>query len=827
MDCAEYVMKLSLGARLSARVLFKRRNLPTTLISAVCLGACIGAGVAVFGIAEAVLTRPLAGVKEPSALASLTPEPITIPGINSRVAVGVSYPTFESFQISSKDVFSELATYQTVPLNVTIGDRTARIVGQVVSENYFLALGMTAASGHFFTPRALGGEETEATLVIGHRLWRRLFDGALQGTGGKTLTVNGRAFEVSGVTPPGFYGTVRQETVEVWVPMREAPLVAPSVTRAGLADPKHRWLFWFFGRLQPGITIEHAQAWLDTLAQRRSAAYADRESPELRIFPYIGAIPGQREKLLTPVRYLSLAVVLLMLVVCTNTGGLLLVRLAARQGEIGIRLALGASRRAIIGQLMIEALLLTLLSGLVGLGVALGLEHGLEGLALGTFLPDLNGIGLDGRALAFAIVLVLFMAVVFGFFPGIWASRPRAIEMVRNASHRRSGRNPRLQQGLILAQLTVAVVLVTCAGLFVRTLLSLESLDLGFQPQNVVNLHVDLELLGYKQPAVASFYEELLVAVRSLPGIDAAALALNVPLGSNSQSFRVGGIRPLGTGPEKQSWLTFNVVSPGYFGTLGIPLIRGDDFSKSNLSDNSHVMIVNQEMARLFLTGEQPVGQSLLFGETLYRVIGVVKNVRYNSRSSPPEPRFYVSTEAENAPNMTLHVRSHQPPAATIRAITNVLRSLEPFAVFETEQLADGVRRATAAPRLLSVLFGGFGVAALILTAVGLYAILAYAVQTRNQELGVRMALGARPQQIVGLVVRQALVLTGAGLAMGLLAAHFVARGLATQLYGVTPTDSAVFATVTVLTLVVGCFAGVVPALAAARVDPVSVLRTE
>jgi predicted permease len=701
------------------------------------------------------------------------------------------------------------------------------MAGQVVSDNYFAALGMKAAAGRFFSPQE-ARRGAAPVVVVSHALWQRLFAGDSDLTG-RTLSVNGQVFEVLGVAARRFQGTVRGERTDVWIPMEMAPLVMPSMSPPRLEDREFGWLLWFFGRLRPDVDLTRARAGMDALSLQVAEEAGPGEAPALQIHPYVGIRPGQQHDIAAPLKYLAIAVALLMLVVCANTGGLLLVMLAARQGEIAIRLALGARQGTIVGQVMTEALLLSLLGTAVGLGLASGLMTMLEGAALGRFLPDLHQLSLDSRVLAAASILALINSVAFGLLPGIWASRTNVLAQVRQTNPGRSGSRLWLQQPFLVAQTAAAVVLVVCACLFVRTLRSLESLDVGFNPEHVLNLRIDLELQRYEEPAGLSFYEHLLEGLQSLPGVDSAAFALAVPLNrGNNALVRIGDVRPSGSGAHEPAWIPFNVVSPRYFRTLGVSVIQGRDFSASDRSTSPRALIINQAMGDKLFPGIEPAGQRVDFGGTLYEVAGVVENIRFQDLKSVAEPRFYVSMFQHYEPRMTLHVKSRLDPGSMVAAVIAEMRRLDPqIAVYQVELFRNEVRRVLAEPRLLSALFGGFGLAAMLITAIGLYGALAYSVSRRIRELGVRMALGARPRQVVLLVTRQALLVTGIGIAIGLGVALLIARAFASMLYGVSPTDPAVFVAVALIGLAVGLAAAVVPAVAAARVDPIATLRHE
>lgn len=809
--------------RATLRGLFQRQSLGFMVVVTLCLAVGIGAGITVFSVANAVLIRPLPGVSRPESLVSLTTKPMTIPGLPGMVSLGLPYPLFQRYQKDS-GVFSELATYQDASFNVGIGAHTERIAGQFVSENYFSTLGMYPQQGRFFEE----GEHrriSEPVLVVSDRLWQRFFFDSNDASDPGTLRINGRSFDVIGVAAQGFHGTIRYKMVDIWVPMELAPLVDPSITQANLLDSSRNWLFRFFGRLNPGVDLDKAQARLDTLGQQVAEEAADDETPELQIHPYIGTLPDDRQDLIRPLRYLGMAVALLTLVVCTNSGGLLLVRLLGRRAEIGVRLALGARRSAIVGQVWMEALLLSVLGIVFGLLLASGLTHFLEGVTLGKYLPDLHHLDLDWRVLTFTVGMALLMAVGFGLVPGIWVSRPGVCGLTSQSA--RAGSRLWFQEILAVVQTAAAVVLIICTGLFVRTLQNLESVDPGFNPEKVLNLRIDLEVLDYGQAAGMALYEQLLENVRGLPGVESTALAYEVPFDRDNRRGLITSVGHEGSTPEERSWLRFNSVSPGYFRTLGISLAQGEDFSARDRSDALQVMIINQSMALKMFSADNPVGRHLLVGDIPRKVIGVVGDIHVADMTSKPQPRFYLPVRQHYVPQATFHLRCSLDPASVVQPAIRELQKLDRNAVFETKYFDEELRHAMAGPRLLSSLFGGFGLVALLIAATGLYTVLVYAVRRRNRELGVRMALGAESHHIVNLVTRHALLLTLIGVTCGLGAALAATKTLTSVLYGVDPNDPMIFATVAVIGLLVGLAAAVIPAVGAARVDPVIALRCE
>ncbi len=523
-----------------------------------------------------------------------------------------------------------------------------------------------------------------------------------------------------------------------------------------------------------------------------------------------------------------------MLVVCGNLGGLLLVKAAARQEEIGVRLALGVTRGRLIRQLLTESMALSLIGGTVGFLMALWTVDALQGVSLGKSFPKVNHLTIDGRVVAFTLALSLGAGILFGLIPALWSTRRHVVPLLRRAGGGASqdlGRT-RLQEMLVVGQVTVSLLLLVITGLFVRTLWNLESIDPGFDSSNVLNVRIDLDLQGLPEGRGLIFYDQLLPQVRKLPGVRSAALASRVAL-SPALDAGVGALRPEGGAEGKVVWSEFNVVTPGYFRTLGIPLLRGRDFQNGDRKGALSVLIIDETLADTLWRGRDPVGQRVLLtaGE-VREVVGVARNVRVTDLQGEAHPYFYLPLAQSYRPTMALQVKAAGDPLQAAGRIRATLRKLDPNLAVQVSRFDDELREALAQPRLFSWVFGGYSLLAVVITAIGLYGTLSYAVSRRTRELGIRMALGARASEIVILVLRRGLGLTLAGLVIGLFAAAWTTSILTTRiftglLFGVTPTDPAVFISVALLLALVGLAASSLPAFSATRVDPMAIIRHE
>jgi len=805
-------------------------NLAFTAVAVLCLALGIGAGVTVFSVFNALLLRPVPGVTEADHLVSVTTQPVLLPGIaGEEFTRGLSYVDFLRYRDDSRGVL-ELAAFHPVFLNLFVSGEPLRVDGQMVSDNYFETLGLKSSLGRLFS-RGEARRESQLEVVVSHSLWRRSL-GRRADVLRAPLILNGREFTVIGVAPEGFRGSLRSGRVDVWVLVEAAPLIVPLLGESALEDRDREWLHTLFGRLAPGMDLERAQPEMDRLARQLAEPGAEGHRPAaLKLYPGIGIAPGLRPALVKTLPLLAVAVALLMLVVCANLGGLLLVKAAARQEEIGVRLALGVSRRRLVRQLLTESVTLSAIGGSAGFLLALAATELLRGVALGRFMPRLAELPLDGRVLAFTVALSLVTGVGFGLVPALWASRSRAEPVLRQGSGASKDRGRvRLQEIFVVGQVTVSLVLLITTGLFVRTLKNLQSVDPGFDSEGVVNLRLDLDTLRYDPVNGRSFHDRLLEQIRAMHGVRSASLAFAVPLGGGAaREGRITSISPLQGSVESSEpvFIESNAVSPGYFRTLGIPLVRGRDFTAADREGAPGVVIVNEAFAAMLRRGNL-VGERLNLGQNLYEVVGLAGDVRPSDLRGDPVPLLYRPLSQGYEPSVTLQIKTTGEPAAVIEPVRALMAKMDPqIPLFQVSLYRDEVRETLAQPRLLSWLFGSFSLIAILVTAIGLYGTLAFTVRRRTRELGIRMALGARVSEIVSLVFRRGITLTMIGLMLGLGAAIWTTSLFASHLFGVTPTDPAVFLLVALLLTLVGLAASSLPAYSATRVDPMAVIRHE
>lgn len=808
---------------------FRRLNndVGFTAVAVACLALGICASIAVFAVVDSLLIRDFPGVRDQDRIVSLATREDEQEGYRR----ALSNRVFFRYQEATR-VFSDLVAYQTLALNLSGAGEPLKVEGHLVSENYFQALGLRAAAGRLFEAvpgrRSQGREEA----ILSHQLWMRLYGGRRAAIG-SVLDLNGHSFTVAGVAPEGFRGILLNRPADLWLTTESGRWVLPDLG-GSFAFDELPWLFFFFGRLEPGKDADDAQRELDLLEARFAKEIPEAgNSPGLVVHEGLGVWPGTRHQVAGPLSRLSALVGLLMLVVCTNLGGLLLARAAARQEEIGVRLALGVTRGRLVRQLLTESVALSLSGGAAGFLLSLFVIEAIRGWAFGQYQPTLENLTVDVRVIAFTLFISLATGVLFGLAPALWATRRQAVPLLHRggASSGPDRGRTRLQEILVVGQVTVSLMLLVSTGLLVRTLLNLRAIDPGFDSRGVLQLTFDLSLRGYSKAAGSEFLDSLLEQVRALPQVGDASLSVWAPLSSASGLGLTGTLRPLAASEEEGQSISYNLVSPGFFQTLAIPLVRGREFSQEDRAGAPRVLIVDEVLAAKFWPGRNPIGEQVAWGsgetQEVWQVVGVARPVYEKDLAVEPQPVFYAPLVQKYIPVLSLQVKTAHDPKGELDSVRAVFRRLDPKLAVNVSLLEEEVGRALSQPRLFSVMLGGFSLTALLVTAIGLYGALSYAVSRRTREIGIRIALGARSSEIMGMVLRRGLALTLLGLALGTLAAVWTTSSLSSLLFGVTPTDPGVFAAVAVILTLVGVAASSLPAWRATRVDPMAIIRHE
>ena len=801
-----------------------RANLGFTLVAVLSLALGVGANTAVFSLVDAVLLRPLP-VERPDQLIALT----TVDHHGDGYPHGLSYADLTDYR-KMDNVFAGLAVFAPVPLSLTSGGASERVWGVIAAGNYFELLGVKPILGRAFRPDDDRAPGASPVAVISHGFWQRRF-GADPGAVGRTVSLNGHAFTIVGIAPEGFVGTEVIFAPDVWVPVMMHGEVLPGSDNLLTTRPAHN--FRALGRLRPGVSLAQAQAAADVTAGQLEQAYpATNKGVRLRLFPQrearIEAGMGQTLALMAGV--IMAVVGLVLLISCTNVANLLLARAATRRKEIGIRLALGAGRWRLVRLLLVESVLLALLGGGAGALVAFWGVDLLQGFRPPTDIPFLLALRLDTRVLGYTFALSLVTGVVFGLAPALQASRPDLVGALKGeaAAVGRGARRYRLRDLLVVAQLALSLLLLICAGLFLKSLQGARRVDPGFNPDRALTMSVDLSRQGYDEARGREFFRRSAERVEALPGVESASWASPLPLSFSSEGADVviEGFVP--RPDQDRVGIMMSTVGLKYFQTLGTPLLDGRDFSAEDREGKPGVVIVNETMARRYWPGRGALGRRLSLSGAqgpYLEVVGVARDGKYRQLGEEPRPYMFLPLLQNYRGEATLVVRG----AGELAGVRREVQALDSnLAIFDVKTLAEHVAgRALLGPRMGATLLAIFGLVGLLLAAAGIYGVISYTVTQRTREIGVRMALGARAPDVLRMVLAQGGQFVFAGIALGMVAAVALTRVLASLLYGVSSTDPAIFFGVSLLLAGVALLACLLPARRAAKVDPLVALRQE
>lgn len=793
--------------------------------AALSLGIGIGANTTIFSIASALLLRPLPGLAEPGRLVDI-----------GRTQGGsgfdsTSYPNYldlRSRTTTLEGVFAH--RIEPEPMSLTGNGEAERVYGSVVSANYFSVLGTRPHLGRVLQDSDDAVEGGSPVVVISRELWERRF-GADPGTVGRDVRLNGSVFTVVGVAPAGFQGTTILRS-DVWIPMA---MLAQAVPRMSTSLFKSRRAVWLFlgARLKAGVSLAQANAEVASIGASLEREFPDDNRGKSFTVLRAAPVPGQVPVIAGFMGILMALVGLVLLIACVNVAGMMLARAAARRREIAVRLAIGAGRLRLVRQLLTETAVLFAAGCALGLLISRGLTALLLSVVPALPVPISLEIATDWRVIAFATGISLLAAVLSGLVPALQASRADLVPALKSEDRGASGAPSRLRSMFVVGQIALSLVLIVAAGLFLRALQRAAAIDPGFTDASVDVVSLDLSMAGYGPATGPAFMRALIQRTAMLPGVESVSAANDLPLDGGRMSaggITVPGVEPpAGRTSHRADW---NVVEPGYFRTLEMPLAAGRDFSEADTATSLRVAIVNESFARRFWPGRTAVGQQFTVAgnarvDRPITIVGVVRDAKVVSLGSRAEPFVYVPYTQLYMAQMSLLVKTRDGRSAVpeIRALVRTMNADLPLN--QTLPLSSVTALGLIPQRLAAAVAGSLAIVVLLLAAIGIYGVTSYAVTSRTREIGIRIALGADRGRVVRLVVRQAFTLAALGIAGGVLLAAAGAQLLESLLFGIRGRDPLTFAAGCTLFVVITAVACFVPARRAAGLDPMTALRNE
>ena len=825
--------------RLALRGLRRNPLFATVAILSLALG--IGANTAIFTLLDQIVLRRLP-VRAPEQIVMVFQNANNM-GSNVGTRMN-SYPMYQDLQARAEP-FAEVLCRRTADASISIDQSTERVTAELVSGNYFSMLGVQPAAGRVFNSQqddqVYNGHPV---VVLAYDYWARRF-ARDPNIVGKTIRVNDYPMTVVGVSAEGFFGLDPAASPQIRVPIQMKPVMHPDWGWVHMDDRRAKWV-QVFARLKPGYTVESAagpiqglytqirqyEMSLPTASQWSSYSREEFMKGRMLVESAAGGFSELRNGFSTALIVLMCMVGLVLLIACANVANLLIARAFMRQKELAVRLSLGASRGRLVRQMLVESVLLAFLGASLGLALSVVLTRSLLSLLPAGAAPLLIQPKPDLRILLFTFVVTVMTALVFGLLPAFRASRPDPWTTLKDTIGSIAGGSGSLflRKGLVTVQVALSFLLLFGAGLFVRSLHNLKSTDTGVALDNLVSFQLSASLNGYDNERGTRFYEALLEKISSAPGVKSAAY-VSVPILAGSEwdsSMAVEG-HTFKDGEDMQAFM--NALSPGYFRTMGIPVLEGRDFTRMDAKDDATVAIVNRAFAEHFFKGRSAIGRRLGFGggpgtKLTIDIIGVVENALYEGPREGVHRQVFIPRWGKS--DATYYLRTATTSSDAFTTIRNQVRQLDDsIPVYDLKTVEGQLDETLLTDRLIALLSAGFGLLATLLATIGLYGVMAFVVARRRKELGVRLALGAQPGRVIWLVMREVLLLFGIGLAIGIPTAILLSRYVASQLHGVEAGDPFIAIATVVLLAAVSVVAGLIPAHRASRIDPILALRAE
>jgi len=806
--------------RYSLRMIAKAPGYAAIAVLTLALG--IGANTTIFSWINSTLLNPIPGLASPNEVVALSL------GRGTDNPFPFTYPDFESMR-DGQQSFVGITAANIAPMSLTGKGKPERVWGMVASANYFDLLGVRPILGRGFLPEEDTKPGGAPVAVISYRLWQTHF-GANPDVVGQTLEINQHPYTIVGVAPAVFQGSQTGLRSEIWIPIMMEEQLEPQ---GDLLHDHHYFWLTALGRLKPGVRPEQAQEEMTLRLKREAKNYPEEHKghDSVSVYPLWRNPFGANQFLSTLLPMLMTIAGLVLLLACANVANLMLVRSVARRREIAIRLSLGANRWRLVRQLLVESLILALAGGLVAFAITFWSAGTFMKFVPKTDFPISLGMRVDHTVLLATIVISVLTGVIFGILPALRASGEAPIAVLKEDTGSASGgmRKARLASALVVAQISLSLLLLICAGLFIRSFMSAQQINPGFSPHNVLIATYDLFTGGYSEASGVEFDRQLVAKLEAQPGIQSVALSSRVPLGFGGGSTAVnpeGYVSQANESMETQ----VAIVTPNYFQTLQIPLVKGRDFTPQDTKSSQRVVIVSETFVNRYWPNQEALGKQLNSDLTheWFTVVGVARDSKVNGLNEKPTPFLYLPQYQVYRATMIVLARTNGDPLAAGKTVEKTIHELNAdLVVFDITSLDLREQIASFGQRVAGTFVGAFGLLALVLAAVGIYGVTSYTTRQRTHEIGIRMTLGASKRDVLRLVLGHGLRLTLIGVALGLAASFALTRFLTSLLLGVTSTDALTFSSVALLLCAVALFACFIPARRAMRLDPMVALRYE